>query len=196
MNIGIFGGSFNPIHIGHAILANYIVENTEIDNVWLMVARQNPLKSGYDKAYDIHRLRMTEMVSSRLKGVITSGFEFSLPHPSYTINTLDALAEKFPQHNFSIIIGADNWAVFDKWKDSRRIIAEYGVMVYPRRGFGIDIPVEYAGRVKAIDAPLIEVSSTYIRNGIAEGKDMTFFMPHDVYRYIKLHKLYVEALQK
>ena len=117
MNIAIFGGTFNPIHIGHAILTNYIIENTGIDSVWLMVARQNPLKEGYDKSYDIHRLRMTEMVSSRLQGVITSGFEFSLPYPSYTINTLDALAGKFPEHHFSIVIGADNWAVFDKWKD-------------------------------------------------------------------------------
>ena len=102
MNIAIFGGTFNPIHIGHAILTNYIIENTGIDSVWLMVARQNPLKEGYDKSYDIHRLRMTEMVSSRLQGVITSGFEFSLPYPSYTINTLDALAAKFPGNSLSI----------------------------------------------------------------------------------------------
>ena len=192
MNIGIFGGSFNPIHIGHAILTNYIIENTHIDSVWLMVARQNPLKASYDKAYDIHRLRMTEMVSSRLHDVITSGFEFSLPYPSYTINTLDALREKFPEHSFTVIVGADNWAVFDKWKDYRRIIAEYGVVVYPRRGYDVRIPDEYADSVIAIDAPLVEVSSTNIRRGIAEGKDMTFFMPHDVYHYIKSYNLYSE----
>ena len=190
MNIAIFGGTFNPIHIGHAILTNYIIENTDIDSVWLMVARQNPLKVGYDKSYDIHRLRMTEMVSSRLHGVITSGFQFSLPYPSYTINTLDALAGKFPEHHFSIVIGADNWAVFDKWKDWERIIEDYGVMVYPRRGYNINIPEKYAGRVVAIDAPMIEVSSTYIREGIASGKDMTFFLPYDVYHYIKRNNLY------
>ncbi|MGN1246130.1 MAG: nicotinate (nicotinamide) nucleotide adenylyltransferase [Muribaculaceae bacterium] len=196
MNIAVFGGTFNPIHIGHAILTNYIVENTHIDSVWLMVARQNPLKEGYDKSYDIHRLRMTEMVSSRLQGVITSGFEFSLPYPSYTINTLDALAEKFPEHHFSIVIGADNWAMFGKWKDWERIIAEYGVMVYPRRGYDIVIPEEYAGQVMAIDAPMIEVSSTYIRESIAHGKDMTFFLPHDVYHYIKRNGLYIRNEEK
>ena len=190
MNIAIFGGTFNPIHIGHAILTNYIIENTGIDSVWLMVARQNPLKEGYDKSYDIHRLRMTEMVSSRLQGVITSGFEFSLPYPSYTINTLDALAAKFPEHHFNIVIGADNWEAFDKWKDWERIIEDYGVMVYPRRGYNINIPEKYAGRVVAIDAPMIEVSSTYIREGIASGKDMTFFLPYDVYHYIKRNNLY------
>ena len=190
MNIASFGGTFNPIHIGHAILTNYIIENTGIDSVWLMVARQNPLKEGYDKSYDIHRLRMTEMVSSRLHGVITSGFEFSLPYPSYTINTLDALAAKFPEHHFNIVIGADNWEAFDKWKDCERIIHDYGVMVYPRRGYEINIPQEYAGRVVAIDAPMIEVSSTFIRESIACGKDMTFFLPHDVYHYIKRNDLY------
>ena len=190
MNIAIFGGSFNPIHIGHAILANYIVQNTAAQSVWLMVARQNPLKQGHDQGYDIHRLRMTEMVSRRLHGVITTAFEFSLPYPSYTINTLDALAAKFPEHKFSIVIGADNWAVFSKWKDWQRIIAQYGVMVYPRRGYDIAIPEEYAHRVTAIDAPMIEVSSTYIRESIAQGKDVTFLVPHDVLRYIEAHGLY------
>ena len=179
MNIGIFGGSFNPIHIGHAILTNFIVQNTDIDKVWLMVSRQNPLKSDFDKSYDLHRLRM-----------ITSGLEFTLPYPSYTINTLDTLADKFPDDNFKVIIGADNWAVFDKWKDYKRIIMEYGVMIYPRIGFDIVIPEEFSAKVTAIDAPIVEISSTFIRAQIADNKDLSFFLPDDVQRYITRHNLY------
>ena len=192
MNIAIFGGSFNPIHIGHAILANYIIENTAADSVWLMVARQNPLKPGYDRSYDIHRLRMAEMVSRKLQGAITSAFEFSLPYPSYTISTLDALAAKFPEHHFSIVIGADNWADFSKWKEWQRIISDYGVMVYPRRGYDISVPDEFTSRVTVIDAPLIDVSSSFIRQSVATGKDITFFVPHDVLHYIRANNLYHE----
>ncbi len=190
MNIGIFGGSFNPIHIGHAILTNFIVQNTDIDKVWLMVSRQNPLKSDFDKSYDMHRLRMTEMVAARMPDVITSGLEFTLPYPSYTINTLDTLADKFPDDNFKVIIGADNWAVFDKWKDYKRIIMEYGVMIYPRIGFDIVIPEEFSAKVTAIDAPIVEISSTFIRAQIADNKDLSFFLPDDVQRYITRHNLY------
>ena len=190
MNIAIFGGTFNPIHIGHAILTNYIIENTGIDSVWLMVARQNPLKEGYDKSYDIHRLRMNEMVSSRLQGVITSGFEFSLPYPSYTINTLDALREKFPGDTFNIIIGADNWAIFNKWKDASRIVSEYGVIIYPRRGFDIDASTLPENVTYLENAPMIEISSTMIRAGIKENKNMAFFLPPDVYDFILSNSLY------
>ena len=190
MNIGIFGGSFNPIHVGHAILANYVVQYTDIDKVWLMVARQNPLKPDYDKSYDIHRIRMTEMVSSRLDDVITSGFEFTMPYPSYTIDTLDALSLKFPADSFHIIIGADNWVTFHRWKEYRRIISDYGVLVYPRRGYDIVIQQEFSSTVRIIDSPLVEISSTYIRQQIAAGKNMSFFLPDDVHDYIVRHNLY------
>lgn len=192
MNIGIFGGSFNPIHTGHAILANYIIQNTDIDQLWLMVSPQNPLKDEYDKSYDIHRLRMAEMVSSRLENVITSGFEFSMPHPSFTINTLDALAAKFPNDSIRLIIGADNWLIFNKWKDYERIIDEFGLIVYPRNGFDVTIDKKYAGKVTFVDAPVIEISSTYIRQQLKARNDMSFFLPDDVYRYILKNRLYIK----
>lgn len=192
MNIGIFGGSFNPIHTGHAILANYIIQNTDIDQLWLMVSPQNPLKDEYNKSYDIHRIRMTEMVSSRLEDVITSGFEFSLPYPSFTINTLDALAAKFPNDSIKLIIGADNWLIFNKWKDYEKIIDQYGLIVYPRNGFDVTIDEKYAGKVTFVDAPVIEISSTYIRQQLKAGNDMSFFLPDDVYRYILKNRLYIK----
>ena len=116
MKIGVLGGSFNPIHIGHAILANYITQCTDIEQLWLMVSPQNPLKSELPQSYDVHRLAMTELVASKCDNVITSGFEFTLPKPSYTVDTLKALREKFPQHEFVLVIGADNWQNFEKWK--------------------------------------------------------------------------------
>lgn len=190
MNIGIFGGSFNPIHVGHAILANYITQFTDIDQVWLMVSPQNPLKSGYSKAMDYHRIRMTELVAKRNPNINTSAFEFTLPKPSYTINTLNALCQKFPQHNFKLIIGADNWDIIEKWKDYKEIIEKYGVIVYPRKGYE-NLDLKGYTNVTFIDAPLIEISSTFIRNAIKDGKDMSFLLPDEVYYYIKENSLYI-----
>ena len=190
MKIGIFGGSFNPIHTGHAILTNYLANNTDLDTVWLMVSPQNPVKTGYDHSYDMHRLRMTDMVARRFGNVITSGFEFSLPYPSYTINTLNALSEKFPDDEFILVIGADNWSIFGRWKNSDEIIARYKIYVYPRRGYDISIPDKYRDRVKALDSPIIEISSTMIREKLSHGDDITYYLPDDVYQYSLKHNLY------
>lgn len=191
MKIGILGGSFNPIHTGHAILANYITQYTDIEQLWLMVSPQNPLKSQLQASYDVHRLAMTELVASKCENVITSGFEFTLPKPSYTVNTLDALTKKFPQHQFVLIIGADNWQNFDKWKDSELILSRHEIMVYPRRGYEINIPEELRARVTRLDSPIVEVSSTFIREQLSAGRNMNFYLPQDVYRYILEHRLYI-----
>ena len=147
------------------------------------------MKTDYRDIRDEDRIRMVDMVASKCTNVITSGFEFTLPKPSYTINTLDSLAAKFPQHEFCIIIGSDNWAAFDKWKDFRRIIQDYGVIVYPRKGYLSGLP-EIEGNVKMINAPLVEVSSTFIREGLRENRNMNFFLPENVYEFIKSHYLY------
>ncbi|MBE6309583.1 MAG: nicotinate-nucleotide adenylyltransferase [Bacteroidales bacterium] len=190
MKVGILGGSFNPIHIGHAILANYITQYTDIEQLWLMVSPQNPLKSEMPQSYDVHRLAMAELVASKCENVITSGFEFTLPKPSYTVDTLKALREKFPQHEFVLVIGADNWQNFDKWKDWQEILDKHNVMVYPRMGYEIVISEDLCERVIKIDSPIIEISSTYIREQLENGKNMSFFLPKDVYCYIIKNDLY------
>lgn len=189
--IGILGGSFNPIHVGHAIIASYIVESGLIDSLWLMVSPQNPLKENSTQASDYHRLRMTELVSRRLENVETSAFEFDLPRPSYTIDTLNALQAKFPDDEFYLVIGADNWCLFDKWKSGEEIISKYHILIYPRRGYEIVIPEQYSDRVKAVKAPLIELSSTQIRERLAQMKNVSFLVPEAVENYIVKNKLYM-----
>ena len=190
--IGIFGGSFNPIHVGHALIASYIVENSDIDTLWLMVSPQNPLKENSSLASDYHRLRMTELVSRRIENVITSAFEFDLPKPSYTIDTLNALQAKFPDDEFYLVIGADNWCVFDRWKAGEEIINKHRVLIYPRRGYDIVIPEKYSDRVSVVEAPLIEVSSTQVRERLSQLKSVSFYVPEAVERYIIENNLYMK----
>lgn len=190
--IGIFGGSFNPIHVGHALIASYIVENSDIDTLWLMVSPQNPLKENSSLASDYHRLRMTELVSRRIENVITSAFEFDLPKPSYTIDTLNALQAKFPDDEFYLVIGADNWCVFDRWKAGEEIITKHRVLIYPRRGYDIVIPEKYSDRVSVVEAPLIEVCSTQVRERLSQLKSVSFYVPEAVERYIIENNLYMK----
>ena len=190
--IGIFGGSFNPIHVGHALIANYIVENSELDSLWLMVSPLNPLKEGSTMASDYHRLRMTELVTRRMERVITSAFEYDLPKPSYTIDTLNALQAKFPKDEFYLVIGADNWCLFDRWKAGDEIISKYHILIYPRRGYDIVIPEQYRDRVAVVDAPLIEISSTQVRERLSQLKSISFYVPESVEKYIIDNMLYMK----
>lgn len=190
--IGIFGGSFNPVHTGHAIIASHIMRNGYVDSMWLMVSPQNPLKQGKEMASDYHRLRMAELVSRRIEGVSTSAFEFQLPRPSYTIDTLNALQAKFPNDEFYLVIGADNWCVFDKWKAGEEIISKYHILIYPRLGFEIEIPEQCKDRVEVVDAPVVELSSTQIREMLAKMQGISFYVPEAVERYIIKNKLYMD----
>ena len=191
MKIGIFGGTFNPIHIGHAIIANYVIQHCGIDRLWLMVSPLNPFKETQGECHNAHRLRMVDMVTRRIDNVETSGFEFTLPRPSYTIDTLNALRQKFPEHEFSLVIGADNWATFHRWNRYEEILQHYPILIYPRHGYDIHVPEELKNAVRIIDAPIVEVSSSEIREGIARMDNMSFYLPHDVYSYILRNKLYV-----
>ena len=190
MKVGIFGGSFNPIHTGHAIIASHIMRHGVLDQLWLMVSPQNPLKQSHELADEVDRLRMTELVSRHINGVITSAFEFQLPRPSYTIDTLNALQQKFPQHEFHLVIGADNWAEWDRWRAHDEIVERFHVLVYPRLGHEVIIPASLAERVTLIDAPVIEISSTAVRQLIAEGQQVKYYIPDDVERYIINKHLY------
>lgn len=190
MNIGIFSGSFNPIHIGHLVLANYIVEFTDIDEVWFLVSPHNPLKSEKELADENMRLEMTELALTKYNKLKVCDFEFSMPKPSYTINTLDALKVKYPEHHFTLIIGADNWNVFESWREYDKILENYKLKVYPRLGSRITIPNKLRDKIEALESPIIEISSTFIRESIYEGKDVRAFLPNDVYDYIIEKRLY------
>lgn len=191
--IGIFGGSFNPIHVGHAIIAGSIMRQRLVDSLWFMVTPENPFKEGQKMASELHRLRMTELVSRLIPGATTSAFEMQLPKPSYTIDTLNALQARFPDDEFTLIIGADNWAKWKSWKSSQEIVQRFRVMIYPRLGYDVVIPPEVSNRVQLISAPIIEVSSTAIRQIIASGGNATFLLPEAVYIYALKHHLYDNA---
>lgn len=190
--IGIFGGSFNPVHTGHAIIAGHIMRQGVLDQLWLMVSPQNPLKQSHEMAAEAHRLRMAELVSRRLPGVETSAFECALPRPSYTIDTLRALQQKFPDDEFWLVIGADNWAVWDRWRTHDEIVRDFHVLIYPRLGSEVVIPDELSHRVRLVDAPVIELSSTTIRALLAADEPVTFMVPADVEQYIIANHLYKE----
>ena len=191
MRIGIFGGSFDPIHIGHAIIAQHIINSGIVDRLWFMVSPVNPLKVDKERQVsDTDRLRMVEMVSRPMEGVETSAFEFTMPRPSYTINTLNALQAKFPDDEFYLVTGGDNWQVFDKWRNSDEILAKYHVLVYPRLGYDVVIPAELQDRVQLVDAPIIELSSTMVRERLACGQSVRYHIPDEVLNYIERHGLY------
>lgn len=191
MRIGIFGGSFDPIHTGHAIIAHHIIGSGVIDQLWLMVSPINPLKVGKTRLVsDADRLRMVEMVSRTLDGVETSAFEFTMPRPSYTIDTLNALQAKFPDDEFYLVIGADNWQVFDQWRSSDEILAKYHLLIYPRLGYEVEIPVALRDRVTLVDAPIIELSSTMVRERLARGLSARYYVPDAVLQYIQDKELY------
>ena len=186
---GIFGGSFNPIHIGHLALANYLCEYGEVDEVWFLVSPQNPFKQQQHLLDDESRLRLVEASIAGYPHFRASNFEFTLPKPSYTVHTLERLSETYPERDFYLIIGGDNWAAFDRWKDPEKILANHHLLVYPRRGYEINKET-LPDKVKAVDTPLLEVSSTFIRQCLSEGKDIRYFLHPAAYQLIKEEKLY------
>lgn len=191
MKIGIFGGSFNPIHSGHAIIAHHIISSGAVDRLWLMVSPVNPLKVGLEQQVaDTDRLRMVEMVTRPLENVETSAFEFTMPKPSYTIDTLNALQAKFPDDEFYLVTGADNWAIFGRWRNSEEILAKYHLLVYPRLGYEVVIPEELRDRVTLVDAPIIELSSTAVRERLAQGLSARYYVPDEILNYIERKGLY------
>jgi len=187
--IGIFGGSFNPIHIGHLALANFLCEYGETDEVWFLVSPHNPLKPHDNLLEDNIRLEMVEKAIAGYPKFKVSDFEFHLSRPSYMIHTLDRLKESFPDYEFMLIIGADNWNIFPHWKDADRIIRENKILIYPRKDFEIkqeDLPEN----VRLINTPLLEISSTFIRENLEKGKNLRYFIPEPAYEMIKKLHLY------
>lgn len=181
--IGLFFGSFNPIHNGHLMLANYFAEYGDLDEIWFVVSPQNPFKEKKSLLADRHRMHMVEMAVKDYPRFKVCDIEFDMPRPSYTIDTLTRLAELHPNADFYLICGMDNIGSFRKWKNYEMILKYHHMLVYPRKGYSINELADYQS-VEAVKAPEIEVSSTFIREAIAAGKDVRYFLPKDIYRYI------------
>jgi nicotinate-nucleotide adenylyltransferase len=188
--IGIFSGSFNPIHVGHVILGSYMCEFTCLDEVWFVVTPQNPLKNADALLDDDIRLKMTQLALSNFENLKVSDVEFHLPRPSYTIDTLAFLKNSNPDTEFTLIIGGDNWTNFHKWKAYEQLRREYKIFIYPRLGEEIIIPEKYKKNVQILKAPLVEVSSTFIRDSIKAGKNIRAFVPEKVWDFIAKNRLY------
>ncbi len=182
---GLFFGSFNPVHIGHLIIANHIVEHTALDNVWLVVTPHNPHKKKASLLNDFQRLTMVRLATENYPAIKDCKIEFDLSQPNYTINTLTVLQEKFPRNEFVLLMGEDNLATFPKWKNFEIILKYYKIFVYPRLhrksvpAFLINHP-----SIEFIKAPVIEISATQIRKDIKAGKNVRPLLPPEVYKYI------------
>ncbi|XOD68346.1 MAG: nicotinate (nicotinamide) nucleotide adenylyltransferase [Flavobacteriales bacterium AspAUS03] len=189
MKVGLYFGSFNPIHIGHLIIANHMVEFTNLDQLWLVVSPQNPLKKRLGLLEVHHRLEMVYRAIEDFPKMCASDIEFKLPWPSYTIDTLVVLEEKFPNYKFCLIIGSDALASLSQWKNYEQILAHYPIYVYPRLGKRPETPISFQGDIYRIQAPVIELSASFIRKAINEGKNIKPLLPQKVWEYLD-HNLF------
>jgi nicotinate-nucleotide adenylyltransferase len=188
--IGLFFGSFNPIHTGHLIIAEYMATRTDLDQVWLVVSPQNPLKKRSTLAKDYDRLHMVRLALEDNPKLKVTNIEFSLPKPSYTIDTMVYLHEKYPQHSFSLIMGGDNLAGIHKWKNFNLLLERYPIHVYQREGSATTSPWQDAADIRLYDVPMMDISSTYIRQSIAEGHSIRYLVPESVYEYLNGSNVY------
>jgi len=188
MQIGLYFGSFNPIHTGHLIVANHIIENTDIDKIWFVVSPHNPLKDAHSLLNEYHRLHLVELAIEEDTRFRASNVEFHLPKPSYTIDTLTYLTEKFPLERFSIILGSDSFQNLHRWKNFEKLVAGYSFIVYKRPGF--EIRDTHGADLTEMNAPLLEISSTYIRQ-IKEKKSVRYLLPDPVNEYIRSNRYYL-----
>jgi nicotinate-nucleotide adenylyltransferase len=185
MKVGLYFGTFNPIHVGHLIIANHMAEYSGLDQVWLVVTPHNPLKKKSTLLEDHHRLQMVFLAVEDYPKLKPSDIEFRLPQPSYTVNTLAYLQEKFPTHEFSLIMGEDNLNSLHKWKNYEVILQNHDIYVYPRINTEtVDPQIAANARIHRVDAPVIEISSTFIRNSIKEGKNVRPLLPGKVWDYV------------
>lgn len=187
--VGLFFGSFNPVHVGHLIIANYMANYTELDEVWFVVSPQNPFKKKESLGNMYDRLEMVNLAIEDTDNLKVSAIEFGLPQPSYTIDTLTHLAEKYPSHDFVLIMGEDILETFSKWKNSDVILRDYHIYVYPRPGYSSNTLKEHPS-ITMTQTPMMELSSTFLRKSIKEGKNIKFYTPDKVLDFIEKKGLY------
>ncbi len=183
MKIGLFFGSFNPIHIGHLAIANFTIEYSQLDQIWFVVSPQNPFKNKAQLLSEYHRLELINRAIENDSRFKASSIEFKLPKPSYTIDTITYINEQYPDHNFRIIMGADQLPSFHKWKNSEELFKQSSFIVYPRPGMPHHELLK-TGKFELVEAPLMEISSSFIRKSIREGKDLRHFLNPEVWKYI------------
>jgi nicotinate-nucleotide adenylyltransferase len=193
MKIGLFFGSFNPIHVGHLIIASYMVDFTDLNQVWFIVSPQNPLKNKKSLLNEYERLELIRLAIDGDNRLKVSDIEFKLPIPSYTIHTLEVLKEKHPEHEFHLIMGSDSFNTLPKWKEYEQILANYPIMVYLRPKEEIDLNIK--GNIQVFeDVPQMEISASFIRNAIKNKKSVKYLLPQVVFDYIDKWGFYLNYL--
>ena len=189
MNVGLYFGSFNPIHQGHLIVAQTALNQSPLDVVWFVVSPQNPFKKKQNLLNEYDRFRMVELAIEGNKGLLASNVEFSLPKPSYTIDTLVHLTDRYRSYRFALIMGSDNLLHLPKWKKADLLLKEYPIYVYPRPGSPTEWPHE-EGTIEWFEAPFLAISATYIRSAIRSGLSIQYLLPEKVREYIQMGNLY------
>lgn len=190
MKIGLFFGSFNPIHVGHLIIANYILEFSELDKIWFVVSPHNPLKQKKSLLNQHDRLHLVRLAIEDNPKFQASDIEFKLPQPSYTVDTLAHMKEKYPAHEFALIMGSDNLATIDKWKNFETLLNNYQLYVYQRHG-STESPFHNYPNVHVMATPMIEISATHIRTMIKEKKSIRYLVPDRVAEYLESSSYYL-----
>lgn len=191
MKIGLYFGTFNPIHMGHLIIANHFAEHTGLDQIWMVVTPHNPLKKKETLLDDYQRLQLVTLATEDYPKIKPSDIEFKLSQPNYTVNTLAHLQDKFPQHEFSLIMGEDNLKSLQKWKNYEVILQNHEVYVYPRISSGEEnLELKKHSKIHFVTAPIVEISSTFIRENIKQNKNVQPLLPPKVWKYIDHNILY------
>lgn len=195
MKVGLFFGSFNPVHVGHMIIANFMAQNTDLNQVWMVVSPQNPLKKKQTLAKDRDRLHLVNLAIGDNLLLRSSDVEFSMPKPSYTIDTLAYLGEKYPDYEFVLIMGGDNLRTIHKWKNYEKLISDYEIYIYKRPKYSTKTWEDHT-TIKIYEAPLLDISASYIRDQVSRGHSIQYLVPQEVYEYLDETRLYEKLLKK
>lgn len=187
--VGLFFGSFNPVHVGHMIIANHMAQHADLDEIWMVVSPHNPLKAKASLAKDRDRLHLVQLAIGDNPRIKASDIEFGLPKPSYTIDTLTYATEKYPDKDFVLLMGGDNLATLHKWKNYELLLSNYEICVYRRPSYELG-DLQYHEHVTVVDAPLLEISASFIRKLIKEGKSIQYLVTDAVYHYLQDSNMY------